>query len=113
MPLKHILGDLPAIKILDFFIEQRGSDFTRAEIAHDTEIGATAMKNDFPRLIECGVLFETRKIGGVSLYALDMENEMTQSLIEFDAKLTEYHMKRIEDGLDDTYGDGPPDLPED
>lgn len=99
MTLKHILGNLPVIKILDFFIEHQDTDSTRAEIAHHAEIGPTSMKQDFPRLVECGIISETRKVGGVGLYMLDVENEMTQSLIEFDAKLTEYCMKRDDEGL--------------
>jgi len=109
MPLKHILGDIPVIRILDYLLEQHGNDLTRAEIVHDAEIGPTAMKNDFPRLVECGVVFETRKIGGVPLYTLDVTNEMTQSLIEFDAKLTEYIMKKDDDALDEAYGEPLPE----
>ncbi len=90
MALKHILGDHPVIRILDFFIENPIGDHTRAEIAHYTEAGPTAMKKDFPLLVRCGVVIETRKIGGVPLYALDTENEMTQSLIRFDNELSDY-----------------------
>jgi len=113
MALKHILGDLPVIRILDFLVDNQDNDHTRAEIAHYAEIGPTAMKNDFPRLVGCGVVFETRKIGGVGLYSLDVTNEMTQSLIEFDARLTEYSMKKDDDALDEEYGEPLPEPPED
>ena len=109
MALKHILGDIPVIRILDYLLEQQGNDLTRAEIAHDVEIGPTAMKNDFPKLVECGVVFETRKIGGVPLYVLDVTNEMTQALIEFDTKLNEYRMKKDDDALDEECGEGLPE----
>jgi len=59
MALKHILGDLPVIKMLDFFVEHNTWDHTRAEIATHTDSGPTAMKKDFPLLVRCGIIIET------------------------------------------------------
>ena len=95
MALKHILGNLPVIRILDFLVDNQIGDHTRAEIAHYAEAGPTAMKNDFPLLVRCGIVVETRRVAGVPLYSLDRENEMTQSLIEFDAALTDYCTDKI------------------
>jgi|LGOV01.1.fsa_nt_gb hypothetical protein len=124
--MKHILGNLPVIRILDFLVDNQIGDHTRAEIAHHAEAGPTAMKNDFPLLVRCGVVIETRKIGGVPLYALDTENEMTQSLIKFDDALTEYctdavlaaEVEKIEEVIgeeeyDEEYAPGLPEPPED
>ena len=110
--LKHVLGNLPVIRILDFMLDNQGHDFTKKEIAEEAGIGPTAMKNNFQNLVECGVVFEARRIGGVGLYALDVTNEMTQSLIEFDAQLTEYCDKRSDEALDEAFGDPLPE-PED
>jgi len=90
MALKHILGDLPVIRMLDFFVEHNTGDHTRAEIAKYTDSGPTAMKKDFPLLVRCGIIIETRRIAGVPLYAIDLENDMTQSMIKFDDDLTGY-----------------------
>ena len=112
MPLKHILGDIPVIRILDYLLEQQGNDRTKTEITAGAKVGFAGTKYHLPQLVECGVVFETRKIGGVQLYALDVTNEMTQSLIELDAKLTEFTMKRDDDALDEEYGEPLPE-PED
>ena len=121
MALKHILGDLPIIKMLDFFIDNVETDFTRAEIVHYTEIGQTAMKANFKILIQCGVVIETRRIAGVPLYALNMMNKATELLIKFDEDLTDYCTDRILDAdttIDDMqeaeeerdrFMDGPPE----
>lgn len=87
--LRHILGNLPVIRVLDFLIDNPGRDYTKTEIAVGAEVGATDMKRDFAGLIKCGVVIGTRKIGVVWLYELNMANEMTQSLISFDVALTE------------------------
>jgi DNA-binding transcriptional regulator YhcF (GntR family) len=124
--LKHILGNIPVIRILDFLIDNQISDHTRAEIAHYTQVGPTAMKEGFKCLEQCGIVIETRKIGGVPLYVLDMENKMTQSLIKFDEALTDYctdkildaEVKKIEEVIgeeeyDEEYAHGLPEPPED
>jgi DNA-binding transcriptional ArsR family regulator len=114
--LKHILGNLPVIRILDFLIDNPNHDYTRAEIAHYAQVGPTAMKDGFKCLEQCGIVIETRKIGGVPLYTLDRENEMTQSLIEFDEALTAYYTDKIletEAALDREFGEPLPDPPED
>ena len=114
--LKHILGNLPVIRILDFLIDNQISDHTRAEIAHYAQVGPTAMKEGFKCLEQCGVVIETRKIGRFSLYSLDRENEMTQSLIKFDEALTDYCTDKIletEAALDEEYGEPLPEPPED
>jgi len=95
MALKHILGDIPVIKILDFLIDHTQQDYTKAEIAYETQVGPTSMKNDLQSLIKCGVIVETRKIGGVQLYTLDMDNKMTQSLMTLDKELIDYCTDRI------------------
>jgi len=101
MNLKHILGDLPTINLLDFFIDNDDNDFTRAEIAHYANIGPTAMKRNFKCLTQCGVIIETRKIGGVPLYAIDMMNRVTELIIKFDEDLTDYCTDKIIDEQDD------------
>ncbi len=101
--LKHILGNLPVIRVLDFLIDNPGRDYTKTEIAIGAEVGPTDMKRDFSGLIKCGVVIGTRKIGVVWLYELNMANEMAQSLIAFDVALAEYCAgKIIKDGPDRT-----------
>ena len=57
--LKHILGNLPVIRILDFMIDNPNNDYTRAEIAHYAQVGPTAMKDGFKCLEQCGLVIET------------------------------------------------------
>lgn len=112
MTLKHILGDIPVIRILDYLLDHQELDHTKGEIEGDAMIKHAEMKRDFPILVECGIIFETRKIGGVGLYSLDVTNEMTQSLIEFNVQLTDYCIRRSDEALDEEYGDPLPE-PED
>lgn len=86
--LKHILGTVPAIKILDFFLDNDGTDYITDEIQKYAEVRPVDMKDVFPRFIECGIIIETRKIRGASLYKLDHDNLVTQALITFYSALS-------------------------
>lgn len=112
MSLKHILGNLPVIRILDFMIDNQAQDHTKKDIAEGAEIGPKAMKTDFTHLVECGVVCETRKIAGVGLYTLDVTNVMTTALIQFDETLTDYCTEKILAVEDEYDEERVPRLPE-
>jgi hypothetical protein len=76
MALKHILGTVPVIRILDFLLDHRNTDYTKAEIAKNAGVGPTDMRKDFHCLLDCEMVVETRKIGGVQLYKLS-EDDIT------------------------------------
>jgi len=95
MALKHILGAVPVIKILDFLLDHRGHDYPKNEIAEYADVGQADMKRDFHCLIDCEMVVETRKIGGVQLYKLNDIDEVTKALIDFDEALTAYWSEKI------------------
>jgi len=90
MALNHVLGKVPMIQVLDFMMDYMEYDCTVKEIIEHTGVGATDMKRDFPGLVECDVVVETRKIGGVQLYALNNTNMVTGALIDLDNVLSDH-----------------------
>lgn len=80
MALKHILGNVPVIKILDFLLDHRGGDYIKAEIAEYADVGQADMKRDFHCLIDCEMIVETRKIGGVQLFKLSEQDIIIDAL---------------------------------
>lgn len=90
MALKHVLGKAPMITVIDFMLGHIEHDITVKEIIEYTGVGQTDMKRDFPGLLECGVVTETRKIGGVQLYMLNNDNVVVDALIDLDNVLTNY-----------------------
>jgi len=100
MALKHILGTVPVIKILDYLLDHDGSDYTKDEIQEYAGVRPVDMRNDFHCLIDCGVLVKTRKIRGAQLYRMDMENKLTQALLIFDEAITDYGLDTLIDDVD-------------
>ena len=90
MALKHALGDIPMVRVLDFMLEHLGLDYTTKEIAEYADVAPGAVKRDFGRLIECGMVTETRKIGVSQLYTLNTDDVIADALIEFDEVLSSY-----------------------
>ncbi len=84
MSLTHVLGDVPTTRILDFMLGHIEYDCTPKEIAEYADVATGAVKRDIARLVECGVVTETRKIGGVQLYILNNDSVVTEALINLD-----------------------------
>lgn len=84
MPLTHVLGDIPTTRIIDFMLGHIAYDCSPKEIAEYADVAPSAVKRDIARLVECGVVVETRKIGGVQLYILNDASEITDALINLD-----------------------------
>ena len=84
MTLKNVLGDFPATRILDFMLGHIEYDCTPKEIAEYADVAPSSVKRDITRLLKCGVVVETRKIGGVQLYILNNDSVVTEALINLD-----------------------------
>jgi len=84
MALQEIFGDIPITRVIDFMLKHPELDYTVKEITEYADVAQAVAKRDVQRLVDRGVVVETRKIGGVQLYTLDSTNEITIALIEFD-----------------------------
>ena len=78
-------GDAPTVKVLDFFIAERGLyDYTLTEIAENSGVSWTTLHKIFPMLEKFKIVRETRRIGRAKLYSLNEENPFVKKLIEID-----------------------------
>ncbi len=94
MALKHIFGETPAIKILDFLIDHRRYDYSKTEIAGHASIGWTTINRHWRTLEEWNLVIPTRKIGRATLYKLNEENPIVSQLLEFDEVASTYMSER-------------------
>lgn len=83
------------VRLLDFLLAERGLyDYTLTEIAENSGVAWTTLNRIFPRLVEMGIVKETRKIGRAKLYRLNQENPLAKELIEIDKKISDYFVQR-------------------
>lgn len=85
----RVLGSVPAIKILDFLIENRRDSWSMTEIAMQGGIAYPSVKHAMPALIESGLIISTRKVGRIPLYALSNDS-VAKKLIELHQLITLY-----------------------
>ena len=95
MALKHIFGETPAIKMLDFLIDHVGYDYSKTEIAGHAGIGWTTINRHWRTLEEWNLVIPTRKIGRATLYKLNEGNPIVAQLLEFDEVASVYMSERI------------------
>ncbi|MEA1924441.1 MAG: hypothetical protein U9M95_01075, partial [Candidatus Altiarchaeota archaeon] len=86
--LVGVLGEYPLIKVLDFLLTFREFDYPLTEIAENSGIGWSTLHSFWPRLVDSGMVIQTRKIGRATLYKLNMESPIVQELIALDERIT-------------------------
>ena len=78
--LSDTLGKSPEIKILDHFLLHEDFAYTKSEIAKHAAISRATVYEKLPSLLEKGILVETKKIGKIILYKLNLDNPTVKKL---------------------------------
>lgn len=89
------LGDNPKMRILDFLMDNFAHDFSLPQIAEGGRVAYTTLIDIMPRLLEQGIIMETRKIGKSKLYKIDLDNPIAKALFVTDMKLSEASIEKV------------------
>ena len=89
------LGENPKMRILDFLMDNFAQDFSLPQIAEGSKVAYTTLIEILPKLLEQGILVETRKIGKSHLYRIDLENPIAKALFTIDMKLSEAAIEKV------------------
>jgi len=83
--LLEYLGDSPAMRIMDFLLDNRLFDYSKKQIIEGAGIGKVTFYTYWPRLEKAGFVKATRKFGKTTLYKLNENNPVIEELkkIEF------------------------------
>jgi len=92
--LIRCLGNSPALRVMDFFLDNRLFDYTKDEIIENLRMGRVTFFKYWKELEEFGVVKVTRKIGKSKLYKLNEENEIVQKLMMLDSALCKKTMEK-------------------
>ena len=94
--LLRYLGSSPVLRIVDFFLDNPLSDYSKNEVVKNLEMGRATFKY-WKELEKSGALKETRQIGRATMYQLDMENEVAKHLIKLDMAVSKGAMEKAVD----------------
>lgn len=84
----EVFGNSPLIKVLDFLINYREFDYSLTDIARESGIGWNTLHSFFFKLVEKGIVKETRQVGRAKLYKLNTNNPIVKKLIEMNNIIT-------------------------
>ena len=93
--LLQYMGDTPQLRIIDFFLDNRESDYSKKEIIEYTGISKTTFYNVWDGIMRFGLLKTTRKYGRAQLYALNQDSALIQAFRVLDDELGKHAMERV------------------
>jgi hypothetical protein len=100
--LLRYLGASPILRIVDFFLDNPLSDYSKNEIARNLAMSRVTFFKYWKELEISGALTVTRKIGRATLYELDRSNEVVRQLIKLDMALARKSMQQAVEGYQKT-----------
>ena len=92
--LLKYLGASPILRIVDFFLDNPLSDYSKNEIAGNLAMSRGTFFKYWKELEKSGALTISRKIGRATLYKLDRENEVVRQLIKLDMAVARKSMQQ-------------------
>jgi len=92
--LLRYLGVSPILRIVDFFLDNPLSDYSKNEIVRNLAMSRVTFFKYWKELDKSGALTVSRKIGRATLYELDRSNEVVRQLIKLDMALARKSMQQ-------------------
>ena len=92
--LLRYLGASPILRIVDFFLDNPLSDYSKNEIAGNLAMSRATFFKYWKELEKSGALTISRKIGRATLYELDRGNDVVKQLIKLDMALSRRAMQQ-------------------
>ncbi|HLD62260.1 MAG TPA: hypothetical protein VI875_00170 [Candidatus Norongarragalinales archaeon] len=83
MGLRHVFGNKPIPRLLDFMLVHRHWDYPISELENATGISYRTLQNIIPRLVANGILIEARTVGNAKFYAINLSSNSVKKLDEF------------------------------
>jgi hypothetical protein len=85
--LLNYLGASPILRIIDFFLDNPLSDYSKNEIVRDLGMGRVTFFKYWKELEKSGAVKVTRSVGRATMYQLAKQNEVVRQLIRLDMAL--------------------------
>jgi predicted transcriptional regulator len=96
--LLQYLGSSPVLRIIDFFLDNPLSDYSKNEIVKNLAMGRVTFFKYWRELEKSGAVKITRRVGRATMYQLDRKNEVVKQLIKLDMALARTTMgKSVEE----------------
>lgn len=92
--LLKYLGASPLLRIIDFFLDNPLSDYSKNEIVGNLAMSRVTFFKFWKELEKSGAVKPTREIGRATMYKLDQGNDVVKQLVKLDMTLSRKTMER-------------------
>ena len=86
--LLRVFGSSPQLRLLDFFMDNPGHDFSRNEVMDAIGMAKRTLYDYLPVLVEEGAVKVSRRIGRAELYILNTESPIVRCFMRVEEELT-------------------------
>ena len=93
--LIETFGDYPMIRVIDFLLENRIFDYSKADIARQAGVSRTTLDSFWKKLVREGMVRKSRAIGRATLYRFNPRSEVSKRLIELDFAISKHHVEKL------------------
>jgi DNA-binding Lrp family transcriptional regulator len=87
--LSKIFSSRAVAQILDFFFDHKEFDYSANEIAKKTGLSFRTIFREIPDLEDRQLIFNTRRIGKVNMYKLNLDLDAVASLEKFSLEMSQ------------------------
>jgi DNA-binding Lrp family transcriptional regulator len=87
--LSRIFSSRAVAQILDFFLDHKEFDYSANEIAKKTGLSFRTIFREIPDLEARQLIFNTRRIGKVNMYKLNLDLDAVASLEKFSLEMSQ------------------------
>ena len=95
--LLKYLGPSPVLRIIDFFLDNPLSDYSKNEVVKNLEMGRATFFKYWSELEKSRAVKVTRQVGRATMYYLDRSNDVVKQLIKLDMALARKNMEKAVD----------------
>lgn len=92
--LLQYLGTSPILRIIDFFLDNPLSDYSKNELVKNLGMGRVTFFKYWKELEKSGAVKVTRSVGGTTMYQLARQNEVVKQLVRLDMALARGRMDK-------------------
>ena len=97
--LVQTFGATPQIKVMEFFLINDWTDFSKSHVARETEVSRTTLDPILEELVGDGIITKTRSVGRAEMYQLDKANPSAKIMQELIMTLASMRADQEEDKL--------------
>lgn len=92
--LLEYLGSSPTLRIIDFFLDNPLSDYSKNEIVKNLAMSRVTFFKYWKQLEKSGAVKPTREIGRATMFKLDKGNDVVKQLVKLDMTLARQEMQK-------------------